>query len=108
MEKNPSGDRFNFVYADGKRIGRLSQGVTKTFDVKPGTQSLEIRSGLLRIIRSNQINISIAANAEKLFLTSFTEFSKSIFFMIIPVMMGILFIPLVINGSLLNQLTEDQ
>ncbi|MFH1119818.1 MAG: hypothetical protein V1775_08335 [Bacteroidota bacterium] len=108
MDKNSNAERLNFVYVDGKKIGRLSHGETQNFDVQHGNHNLEIRSGLLRIIRSRQVNFSLSDIENRLFLTSFTKFSKSIYSMIIPVILGILFIPLVINGSLLSRLTEDQ
>lgn len=107
-EHDPNGSRLNSIFLDGKRIGKLLNGMTQSFDVSQGSHKLQVRKGFLRIIHSPEISFSVSGSDEKMYSVTYSKFYKSIVSKILPIILGILFIPVIINNSLLSDLTENQ
>lgn len=62
------------IFADGTLLGTIGNGETKTFDIAPGTYSLQAK---IDWCRSNALTVDIGENASRQFyLDSFARHSK--------------------------------
>ena len=67
---------FHHIYLDDEKIGNVKNYEIWEFDILPGNHNLQIKSGLLKLIRSTNINFTINQAEEIKYLFKFTLFAK--------------------------------
>ncbi len=78
------------VYVDGKKLGTISNGETKTFDVPPGTHQLMAK---IDWCRSKELPFLVSENEKKYFRLSGFKYSG----IITPLVFGILILHILIK-----------
>lgn len=67
---------FHHIYLNDEKIGNVKNYEIWEFDILPGNHNLQIKSGLLKLIRSTNINFTINQAEEIKYLFKFTLFAK--------------------------------